>query len=523
MRRWRRRTSCSARPSRRRSTARRSTRPSTTAPARRPTGITPGASRASRKASATTAPTTPRRPRRRSTSGRRRATRSTAPIKIQFNAGAGHEDVVQIIIDNLDGDRHRGRGRAVPDARRTSPQLADGACQICRSGWFADYPTYDNFMYDLFHSDAIGGNNHGAYSNPEFDALVDEAKADGRPDEQRPSCSSEAEEILLNDDIGVDPDQLVQGRLRLQRRQGRATSRRPTSGSSCGSRSTVNELSQSVHRLTCGRGRSAPSTHRPRELRRSMTSYIIRRLLLIIPTVFVALSFLFFLFFLLPGDPAELHRRRRRPHRRPGRRRAHRGALRARRPDPRAVRQLLEAHAPVGPRRVVPEPPQRQRDPRRAGGQQPPPRHLGDPHRDRRRHLRRPALRDPPVLVRATSSRRSSRRRRRRSPCSCSASSSSTCFAVYPNKHDWPEWARLRTSGHRARHVDALLHPDRRAVALPGPAGHHPRLRVDRARRPHDARARCSRSCGADYMRTARAKGLQRAHGHRCATACATP
>jgi ABC-type dipeptide/oligopeptide/nickel transport system permease component len=37
-----------------------------------------------------------------------------------------------------------------------------------------------------------------------------------------------------------------------------------------------------------------------------MTSYIFRRVLLIIPTVFLALSFLFFLFFLLPGDPAEL-------------------------------------------------------------------------------------------------------------------------------------------------------------------------------------------------------------------------
>jgi oligopeptide transport system permease protein len=37
-----------------------------------------------------------------------------------------------------------------------------------------------------------------------------------------------------------------------------------------------------------------------------MTSYIIRRLLQIIPTVFVALSFLFLIFFLLPGDPARL-------------------------------------------------------------------------------------------------------------------------------------------------------------------------------------------------------------------------
>ena len=37
-----------------------------------------------------------------------------------------------------------------------------------------------------------------------------------------------------------------------------------------------------------------------------MPSFITRRLLLIIPTVFFALSFLFFLFFALPGDPVNL-------------------------------------------------------------------------------------------------------------------------------------------------------------------------------------------------------------------------
>ena len=37
-----------------------------------------------------------------------------------------------------------------------------------------------------------------------------------------------------------------------------------------------------------------------------MPSYIIRRVLLLVPTVFLALSFLFFLFFRLPGDPASL-------------------------------------------------------------------------------------------------------------------------------------------------------------------------------------------------------------------------
>ncbi len=37
-----------------------------------------------------------------------------------------------------------------------------------------------------------------------------------------------------------------------------------------------------------------------------MFAYLVRRLLLVIPTVFFALSFLFFLFFALPGDPATL-------------------------------------------------------------------------------------------------------------------------------------------------------------------------------------------------------------------------
>lgn len=37
-----------------------------------------------------------------------------------------------------------------------------------------------------------------------------------------------------------------------------------------------------------------------------MIAYIVRRLLLLIPTIFLALSFLFFLYFVLPGDPVTL-------------------------------------------------------------------------------------------------------------------------------------------------------------------------------------------------------------------------
>jgi ABC-type oligopeptide transport system substrate-binding subunit len=127
----------------------------------------------------------------------------SAPIKIQFNAGAGHEDVVQIVIDNLS----KIGIEAVADPLDTETyfsQIAEGACQICRSGWFADYPTYDNFMYDLFHSDAIGGNNHGGYSNPEFDRLVNEAKATTDTDKAA-ELFNQAEDILVNKDVGVIP------------------------------------------------------------------------------------------------------------------------------------------------------------------------------------------------------------------------------------------------------------------------------------------------------------------------------
>ena len=81
------------------------------------------------------------------------------------------------------GHRHRGRGRRRARRRPTSPSSPTAPASFCRAGWFADYPTYDNFMYDLFHTDSLGGNNYG-FINDEFDALVDEAKQTVDPDEQ---------------------------------------------------------------------------------------------------------------------------------------------------------------------------------------------------------------------------------------------------------------------------------------------------------------------------------------------------
>jgi oligopeptide transport system substrate-binding protein len=127
----------------------------------------------------------------------------TEPIRIQFNSDSGWEPVVQIIVDNLSaiGIQAEGEPYNTDDFFQA---LSDGECQICRSGWYADYPTYDNFTYDLFHTDSAGGNNHSFYSNPEFDSLVEEAKAE--PDAAKAGeLYRQAESLLLNDDAAVLP------------------------------------------------------------------------------------------------------------------------------------------------------------------------------------------------------------------------------------------------------------------------------------------------------------------------------
>jgi ABC-type oligopeptide transport system substrate-binding subunit len=128
----------------------------------------------------------------------------TAPIPLQFNADAGHEPVAAIVVDNLKAVGIDAVAEPMNGETYFS-DLADGACKaICRAGWFADYPTYDNFMFDLFHTSSIGGNNLGPFSNKDFDAKVDEAKKTVDTDKQA-QLFQDAEKILLNDDTGVIP------------------------------------------------------------------------------------------------------------------------------------------------------------------------------------------------------------------------------------------------------------------------------------------------------------------------------
>lgn len=118
-------------------------------------------------------------------------------LTIQYNPGGGHDQVAQVVQANLK-DNLGISAKLDPGTEEYFREIAKpGACVICRSGWYADYPTYGNFMVDLFSKASIGGNNFGRFNNPAFESKIKEAQAE-TDTVKRGQLYNEAEAILLN-------------------------------------------------------------------------------------------------------------------------------------------------------------------------------------------------------------------------------------------------------------------------------------------------------------------------------------
>lgn len=79
-------------------------------------------------------------------------------------------------------------------------RLHNGDFGLCASGWGPDYMDPMTFL-DLFETP--NGNNHGKYSNPEYDKLIEAARAEKNA-EKRMAYLYEAEKLLI-DDMVVAP------------------------------------------------------------------------------------------------------------------------------------------------------------------------------------------------------------------------------------------------------------------------------------------------------------------------------
>jgi ABC-type transport system substrate-binding protein len=126
----------------------------------------------------------------------------TQPIELWFNAGAGHDAWVQAagnqLRENL-GVEYTLRGEL--EFAEYLPLLDEkGVTGPFRLGWSMDYPSPQNYLEPLYSTKALppAGSNATFYSNPEFDALIQQGNSAGS-NEEAIEFYNQAEDILLED------------------------------------------------------------------------------------------------------------------------------------------------------------------------------------------------------------------------------------------------------------------------------------------------------------------------------------
>lgn len=82
------------------------------------------------------------------------------------------------------------------DIRRDPRRNKKNNFQMFELGWSADYPDPQDFVDILFYSKSL--DNNGAYSNPEVDKLIEQARVESKP-ETRFKLYQQAEQLIVND------------------------------------------------------------------------------------------------------------------------------------------------------------------------------------------------------------------------------------------------------------------------------------------------------------------------------------
>lgn len=120
-------------------------------------------------------------------------------ISLEYNSGSGHEDILQLVQEDLKAIGVNGKLVGSEWAQYLD-KLGAGDYQVGRLGWIADYPIMDNFLYPLFKTGS--SDNYSFYSNPDVDAKLDEARTTV-DDDARVALYQEIESIVGNDAVSI--------------------------------------------------------------------------------------------------------------------------------------------------------------------------------------------------------------------------------------------------------------------------------------------------------------------------------
>ena len=115
-------------------------------------------------------------------------------LTLSYNQDGGHKEIMESVIGDL-----AKVGITVesdtPEWSALLDQYQNLDYQFGRLGWIADYPIMDNFLYPLFDSASLGGDNRSGFNNPDVDAKIAEARATV-DDEERIAKMQEADAMI---------------------------------------------------------------------------------------------------------------------------------------------------------------------------------------------------------------------------------------------------------------------------------------------------------------------------------------
>ena len=127
---------------------------------------------------------------------------TSQPVDLWFNAGAGHDEWMQAVGNNLRdnlGIEYKLQGGL--QFAEYLPKIDEkGMTGPFRLGWGMDYPSPQNYLEPLYSTKALppAGSNATFYSNPEFDQLVSQGNS-AETNEEAIEFYQQAEDVLLQD------------------------------------------------------------------------------------------------------------------------------------------------------------------------------------------------------------------------------------------------------------------------------------------------------------------------------------